>query len=79
MKNNDEIQNAVTRIAEEIVKLLEHHAQDPSVADLALTKVLAAMYSTLPEDVAERLIKLHTKNLRCTVWEIRMAQQHKLN
>ena len=79
MENIDKIQDESTLLATDIIHLLQRHNPEQSVADIALTKVLAAMYSTLPEDVADSLIKLHSKNLRCSVLEIRMAQRDNLN
>ena len=79
MENIDKMQDESTLLATDIIRLLQRHNPEQSVADIALTKVLAAMYSTLPEDVAERLIKLHAENLRCSVLEIRMTQRDKQN
>lgn len=41
------------------------------VTDMAMTRLLAAIFSLQPPEVADKLIKLHCDNLRYSVREIR--------
>ena len=55
----------------ELFKELMAHDANEIVADLALTRLLAGLYSLQPPEVADKLIKLHYDNLRHSVREIR--------
>lgn len=55
----------------ELFKVLMANDENEIVADLALTRLLAGLYSLQPPEVADKLIKLHYDNLRHSVREIR--------
>ena len=58
----------------ELFKVLMAHDANEIVADLALTRLLAGLYSLQPPEVADKLIKLHYDNLRHSVREIRESK-----
>ena len=75
MENNENNENKDLEKARdlslELFKVLMANDENEIVADLALTRLLAGLYSLQPPEVADKLIKLHYDNLRHSVREIR--------
>lgn len=73
MENNENTDLEKARdLSFELFKvLIMSHEANEIVADLALTRLLAGLYSLQPPEVADKLIKLHYDNLRHSVREIR--------
>lgn len=62
-------------ISLELLKLLMAHDANHIVADMALTRLLAGLYSMQSPEVAEKLITLHCDNLRYSIREIRKRKK----
>lgn len=58
----------------ELFKVLMSHNASNVVADMALTRLLAGLYSLSSPEVAEKLITLHCDNLRYSIREIRESE-----
>lgn len=72
MENNENKDLEKARdLSLELFKALMAHDANEIVADLALTRLLAGLYSLQPPEVADKLIKLHYDNLRHSVRELR--------
>lgn len=72
MENNENKDLEKARdLSLELFKVLMANDENEIVADLALTRLLAGLYSLQPPEVADKLIKLHYDNLRHSVREIR--------
>lgn len=72
MENNENKDLEKARdLSLELFKMLMANDENEIVADLALTRLLAGLYSLQPPEVADKLIKLHYDNLRHSVREIR--------
>lgn len=70
---NDESKE-LERIRDLSVKLFEvlkAENAEAVIADMALTRLLAAIYSLQSPEVTDKLIKLHLDNLRYSIMEIR--------
>lgn len=61
-------------LAEKILTLLEKECQPRSIADLALSMVLAAMFSHLSPEAADRIIKAHGDFFRHTSQKMRAGR-----
>ena len=72
MENNENKDLEKARdLSLELFKVLMAHDANEIVTDLALTRLLAGLYSLQPPEVADKLIKLHYDTLRHAVREIR--------
>ena len=67
----------IRSLSERLLAVLREDNADDATYDMVMTRLLAAMYSMQTPDVAERLIKLHCDNLRCSVAEIRALKAKK--
>ena len=72
MENNENTDLEKARdLSLKLFNVLMAHDANEIAADLALTRLLAGLYSLQPPEVADKLIKLHYDNLRHSVREIR--------
>lgn len=84
-KNNDDMNQDEDRafvkirdLSEKLLGVLRDEDADNITADMALTRLLATLYSMQLPEVADRLVKLHCDNLRYSVREIRETR-HSMN
>lgn len=75
MENNEikKIEQA-GELAEKVLAVLEKECPPKSIADMALLMVLAAMYSHMSPEDADRIIKAHSDYLRHTSQEMRAGR-----
>ena len=69
--NTDKNLEKARDLSLKLLAVLKSENADDAVNDMALTRLLAAIYSLMPPDVSDRLIKLHCDNLCYSVREIR--------